>query len=316
MKRIAFTGGAIDRLSELRGQPMRVERALASPDARFLPVWQDKCLVRGERIALLSHDQLGPAGRNAERCTLLGAVGDHKVFCVRIDQAEADLNSDCEYVGLREVFARVGEADAALFAYAKAITGWQDRHRHCGVCGAPNRLREAGFVMECMVAGCGHRSFPRLDPAIIVLVSHADRCLLGRKATWPAARFSTIAGFVEPGESLEAALRREVREETNIDVGACRYLGSQPWPFPAALMIGFHADAASRTIACNDAELAEARWISRAQIVAREIVLPPAVSIAYRLIEAWFDDYDGPSLASHELPAPPMNVPRPVDRGD
>ncbi len=276
MKQIAFTAGAIDRLSDLRGQPTRVERALASPDARFLPVWQDKCLVRGDRVALLSRDQLDRATRNAEHFTLLGAVGDYTAFCVPVGQQEVKLGSDYEYVSLREVFARVREADAALFAYAKAIAAWQDRHRHCGVCGAPNRLREAGFVTECTVPDCGHRSFPR----------------------------------------LEAALRREVKEETNVEVGACRYLGSQPWPFPAALMIGFHADAASTVIACNDQELAEARWVTREQIVAREITLPPEVSIAYRLIEAWFDDYEGPSLASHALPAPPTRVPRPVDRGD
>jgi NAD+ diphosphatase len=316
MKQIAFTAGAIDRLSDLRGQPMRVERALASPDARFLPVWQDKCLVHGDRVALLSRDQLDRATRNAEHFTLLGAVGDYTAFCVPVGQQEVKLGSDYEYVSLREVFARVRESDAALFAYAKAIAAWQDRHRHCGVCGAPNRLREAGFVTECTVPDCGHRSFPRLDPAIIVLVIDAHRCLLGRKSSWPAARFSTIAGFVEPGESLEAALRREVKEETNVEAGACRYLGSQPWPFPAALMIGFHADAVSTVIACNDQELAEARWITREQIVAREITLPPEVSIAYRLIEAWFDDYEGPSLASHALPAPPTRVPRPVDRGD
>jgi NAD+ diphosphatase len=196
------------------------------------------------------------------------------------------------------------------------MVAWQERHRHCGTCGSRNRLLEAGFAMECSDDACRHRSFPRLDPAIIVLVHHEDRCLLGRQASWPEGRFSTIAGFVEPGESLEDALRREVREETNIEAGSCSYLGSQPWPFPAAIMIGFHATADSTDIACNDGELADARWVSRAEIANESVVLPPSISIAYRLIEAWFNEHDGPPLESLGLPAPPLRLPRPLDEYD
>lgn len=167
--------------------------------------------------------------------------------------------------------------------------------------------------MGCTAGDCGHRSFPRLDPAIIVLVHDGERCLLGRQPSWPAGRFSTIAGFVEPGESLEDAVRREVHEETNITVAECRYLASQPWPFPAALMIGFHARAGSAEIRCNDCELAEARWVTRADIMARAVTLPPATSVAYRLIETWFDAWDGPQLATLALAGPPLRVRRPAD---
>jgi NAD+ diphosphatase len=162
-------------------------------------------------------------------------------------------------------------------------------------------------VAECQSDRCGHRSFPRLDPAIIVLVHRADQCLLGRQNRWPENRFSTIAGFVEPGESLEDALRREVREETNIVVGRCTYLASQPWPFPAALMIGFHADALTEDIRLNDGELAEARWLSREEIIAGTVVLPPRVSVAYRLIQAWFDQGSGPPMDTFDIPAPPFH---------
>ncbi len=151
--------------------------------------------------------------------------------------------------------------------------------------------------MQCTRPECGQRGFPRLDPAIIVLVHRGDKCLLGRQGSWSEGRFSTIAGFVEPGESLEDAVRREVREETNVRIGACTYLASQPWPFPAALMIGFDAEAESERIVLNDGELEEARWLTREQIAAGEVMVSPRLSIAYRLIEAWFDAGSGPRLA-------------------
>ena len=135
-----------------------------------------------------------------------------------------------------------------------------------------------------------------------MLVHDNDRCLLGRQTQWPEHRFSTIAGFVEPGESLEDAIRREVHEETNIDVGRCEYRASQPWPFPSALMIGYHAEAMSRDIRLNDGELAEARWLSREDITAGAVILPPEFSVAYRLIESWFNLGGGPALADHDLP--------------
>ena len=200
--------------------------------------------------------------------------------------------------GLRDFVSLVPERDAGLLAYARAMVNWHRHHHYCGVCGSAYRMEDGGFVLACTSATCGHRSFPRLDPAIIVLVHRDQHCLLGRQPSWPADRFSTIAGFVEPGESLEDAVRREVFEETNIRTADCRYLASQPWPFPAALMIGFHAMACSDDIHLNDAELAEARWFAREELAGDSIVLPPRASVAYRLIEAWFDAVPGPGLAS------------------
>ncbi|MBT8441013.1 MAG: NAD(+) diphosphatase [Gammaproteobacteria bacterium] len=312
MDSIVFSGRYIDRCSELRPQPAALEDALARSSTRIVPVLGDQCLIDDERLAMLRHESVAELIDDPERRTFLGVRDDAHVFCVAVDDM-GRLAGDGEFISLREASGRLPANDSALAAYARAMVAWQERHRHCGVCGSQNRLLDAGFVMECSDPDCRHRSFPRLDPAIIVLVGDGDRCLLGRQASWPAERFSTIAGFVEPGESLEDALRREVHEETNVDVGACRYLGSQPWPFPAAIMIGFHATANSTNIVCNDKELAEARWASRGDIADQTVILPPKISIAYRLIEAWFDDHDGPTLASLGLPAPPLRVPRPLD---
>lgn len=315
MAEILFSGNYIDRCGELRAQPEPLAVARRDPATRFLPVWQGKGLIQNERAALLARAAVEAYHPDSDRSIFLGRIDGMAVFGLDVTDADAanteasaaapDFGSDCEFVGLRDISSRLPATEAALVAYAKAMVTWQDRHRHCGVCGARSRAAEAGFVMECSDDACGHRSFPRLDPAIIVLVQDGERCLLGRQATWPEGRFSTIAGFVEPGESFEDAVRREVKEETNVDVSASRYLASQPWPFPAALMVGFHATAASTDIACNDQELAEARWVSRDDMVCGTVILPPRISIAYYLVAAWFDQYDGPALASLDLPAAP-----------
>lgn len=315
MRPIVFAGNAIDRQPELRTQPGALEHLLTQGGTTFLPIWRRKCLVRGDRAALLPPEQIESRLRDPERLTLLGAIGGNSVFCVAIDDAdEPSFDPGSEFVGLRDLPDRMGPDEISLVAYATAMVAWQKRHRHCGICGTRNRLREAGFVMECGSETCGHRSFPRLDPAIIVLVRRGGQCLLGRQPGWPPDRFSTIAGFVEPGESLEDAVCREVHEETNVAVENCRYLGSQPWPFPAAMMIGFHADAVTTEISCNDGELAEARWVSRREIVDRKVILPPAISIAYRLIESWFDEEGGQTLTGLDLAGPPLGVPRPLEQ--
>jgi NAD+ diphosphatase len=179
--------------------------------------------------------------------------------------------------------------EAGILAYARGMTYWRHRHRFCGVCGAPNESASAGHVMRCTNAACATDHFPRLDPAIIVLVSDGARALLGRQSTWPEGRYSTIAGFVEPGESLEDAVAREVLEETGVHVSEADYHSSQPWPFPASLMIGFSARADGAQIPRADEELEDVRWFSRADIAAGLAGLPPSQSVSYRLIEDWYD---------------------------
>ena len=297
--RLTFSGAGIERLAELRQLPQALAAAYAEAETRFLPVWQSRCLVRDGVVADCRREELAMVATGHESMVFLGRRAGRALFAVRLgdEQLPAHLPS-AGFLGLREIASQVSEADAALLAYARAMILWQERHRYCGVCGAPNQPAEGGFVMVCSDASCAQRCFPRIDPAVIVLVHRGDRCLLGRQASWPEGRFSTIAGFVEPGESLEEAVIREVREETNIAVAAATYMASQPWPFPSALMLGFHAAAQSSDIRLNDGELIEARWLSRADILARQVLLPPPISIAYRLIESWFDQSPGPRLAS------------------
>lgn len=306
-----FSGDYIDRATALRRDGAALAAAWRAADSRFLPVWQARCLVRGGAAARLAREELGPLMPG--QGIFLGVEHGRHLFAVAVeaDEEPRDLG---EFAGLRALVGRVSAPEAGLLAYARAMVDWHRRHRYCGACGSATRAEEGGFVLACSGAGCSHRSFPRLDPAIIVLVHRDERCLLGRQASWPADRFSTIAGFVEPGESLEDAVRREVAEETHVVVTGCTYLASQPWPFPASLMIGFHALAAGDGIRLNDAELAEARWFTRGELAGGAVVLPPRASVAYQLIEAWFDAVPGPGLATlgregaflHRAAAPPQ----------
>jgi NAD+ diphosphatase len=188
------------------------------------------------------------------------------------------------------------DAEAGLLSYARAMMYWRQRHRFCGVCGSKMTASRGGHVLVCTNADCRHESFPRIDPAIIVLISDGERALLGRQAAWPAGRYSTIAGFVEPGESLEDAVAREVFEETGVRVDTMEYHSSQPWPFPSSLMLGFTAHAATTDIHLRDQELEDARWFTRADFSTGRLKIPPGLSISFRLIEHWFDAGGGPRL--------------------
>lgn len=292
-----FSGSYIERHSALRRGVAELAAAWTMDTTRLLPVWEAQCLIRDGAAARLTRAELGDRLPPFSRAIFLGLEkGEHR-FAVMLEGRDPPAGIG-EFAGLRDLISKVPAADAGLLGYARGMVNWHRQHRHCGVCGAANESQEAGFVLACTDERCGHRCFPRLDPAIIVLVHRADHCLLGRQESWPSGRFSTVAGFVEPGESLEDAVRREVHEETNIEVGRCNYLASQPWPFPASLMIGFHAEAASESIRFNDGELAEARWFERAELAGGGVVLPPRASIAWQLIEAWHDQVPGPRLAS------------------
>jgi NADH pyrophosphatase NudC (nudix superfamily) len=193
---------------------------------------------------------------------------------------------------LREAAALLNDRDAGLFTHAVALANWHATHTHCPRCGTPTVTVAAGHAQRCPADGSEH--FPRIDPAVIMLVTDPDdRCLLARNRRWPERRVSILAGFVEPGESAEQAVAREVGEETGITVARVRYVGSQPWPMPQSLMLGFRASAAGDLeLRVDDDEIAEAHWFSRDELrsalASREILLPPPVSIAHRLIESWY----------------------------
>lgn len=296
-----FSAGPINRHALSRSDADTLAALLDHAATRFIPIWQSQCLIADDGPVYLSCAELG-GGWQREYAIYLGELAGQQLLAVSLAN---DLPQDGpqaeEFASHSSLLAMSSADDGAILAYAKGMVEWQQRHLYCGLCGAPNISQEGGFVMVCSNDACAHRCFPRVDPAIIVLVTHDERCLLGRQTRWPEGRFSTIAGFVEPGESLEDAVRREVREETNVQVGKVHYLGSQPWPFPSAMMIGFHAEARSTDIVRNDGELAEAGWFTREQLAAGAVNLPPQNSIAFRLIEAWFDRWDGPRLANLNL---------------
>lgn len=228
-------------------------------------------------------------------------------FALELDAPRGErLSAGRRWVDLRRASSDWPAEDAARFAYARALVLWQQRTRYCGRCGSPNRIGRAGHVARCQNPECRLDQFPRLEPAIIVLVEHDGRCLLGRQPNWPARLFSTLAGFVEPGESLEDAVRREVREESGIEVGACHYHASQPWPFPAALMLGFFAEAVQTDIRIGD-ELDDVRWFGVDALLdaieAGEVLLPSAISISRRLVVDWLQRRADPERVSRVLAA-------------
>lgn len=288
-----FAAPHVDRLAVPRADTAAVAAALASDRARLVPVWRSRSLILREPAPAAALLPLCADLRRRLQVSepiLLGEYSGAIAFAAEIEAPEPpSLLEGAEFVDLRLAAGLLDPRDAGLLAYARAMVTWRAQHRHCGACGAPLVAERGGHQMRCPREGCRLQWFPRLDPAIIVLVEHEGRALLGRQAAWPPGRYSTLAGFVEPGESLEDAVRREVLEETGVRVGAVAYHSSQPWPFPSSIMIGFHATADSAEITLGDDELEDARWFSREDIASGAAGLPPALSVSYRLIEHWYD---------------------------
>jgi NAD+ diphosphatase len=292
-QRNILAGPYLDRAAHLRGDPAWFAAALADERSRAIPVWNLRNLIAEDdppRAAFLQLDQLAPERRNSDDLILLGRLGDTNFFTFDIESVDPpSLLPGTRFEDLRLLAAILPIDQAGLLGYARALVSWRRRHRFCGICGAATLPARSGHVLVCSNPACRHEQFPRIDPAIIVLVSDGERALLGRQASWPIGRYSTIAGFVEPGESLEDAVTREVYEETGIDVDRIEYHSSQPWPFPASLMLGFTAHALSTQVHLNDRELEDARWFTRSDIASDGALLPLRQSISFRLIEHWFD---------------------------
>ena len=229
-----------------------------------------------------------------EQLTLLGVFDGARCVLVEVPAADSPaVPPGARFEELRTVASLLPPQQAGLLSYARGLSIWRARHRFCGICGMRLRPERAGHALRCSAHDCAQEVFPRLDPAIIVLVSDGARALLGRQASWPAGRYSTIAGFVEPGESLEDAVMREVAEETGVAVYDIRYHSSQPWPFPASLMLGFQARCEPHAAICVGGELEDARWFTRAELSAGAAGMPPSHSISYRLISTWLADGSG-----------------------
>jgi NAD+ diphosphatase len=284
-----FAGAFVDRNGHRREDPEWLAEMLQSDDARFVPVWGDKCLASGEplRAVLLRREQ-AESFSDQDATIFLGMYRGSPAFALRIDGAGEPPFADVgDYHDLRYLGSMLSADDANLVAHARALVLWHGMQKFCGSCGSLSRAEAGGNSRVCLNDDCGTRIFPRVDPAIIVIVENDDRCLLGRQQNWPEGRYSTIAGFVEPGESLEDAVRREVFEETNIRVAGVQYHSSQPWPFPSSLMLGFKAYASSSDIRLNDGELEDAQWFTRKELRSGFPKLPYRVSIARRLVDQW-----------------------------
>ena len=283
----------LQRRAEARQEPGWLEAAQADPATRYLISRATTHLIRREprmQIAFLGPEHEAIVGLDASRQVLLGWFEGRRCVLVDLPPESSLALPGASFEELRSLVALLPEGQAQLLVYARALLVWRSRHRHCGVCGAPTVARSAGHVLACTSTSCGAEFFPRIDPAIIVLVTDARRALLGRQRSWAPGRYSALAGFVEVGESLEDAVAREVAEETAAQVRWVRYFASQPWPFPASLMLGFHAHAREAPVQL-DGELEDARWFELEQLRgADESLLPPPYTIARRLIEAWIQE--------------------------
>lgn len=284
---VTFGGSGLNRAGELRGDANAVARALALPDARVLPIWRGKPLIvdaanGGHGIGWLPADHI--VFEDAREAPVLLGLDDHGprfardisawepvevpdtvgVFFDPTRQVHPALSGKYEFAELRGVMTELTPRDAELVATAKAVIGWHQSHGFCAKCGARTGVGMAGWQRDCTT--CGTHHFPRTDPVVIMLITHGNSVLMGRSPGWPDGMYSLLAGFVEPGETIEAAVRREVFEESGIRVGAVRYLASQPWAFPSSLMFGCQGEATSTDITIDPVEIEDAMWVTREEM--------------------------------------------------
>jgi len=311
---VTFGGSGLDRAAHLRGDAAAIEAMRRAPTARFILAWRGKMMIAGGALARLAADH--PLIRDAAEAPLfLGRDDDGPVFCADVSgwdpvsdgEALPDgsfhdvtlqrhpLIPDAEgFSDLKACMTRLSARDAELAAMARGLLSWHRTHRFCARCGAPSEVAQAGWQRLCPACEASH--FPRTDPVVIMLVTCGNRALLGRGVAWPEGMFSCLAGFMEPGETVEAAVRREVVEESGIRVGRVDYLASQPWAFPGSLMIGCHGQAESEEITLDPTELADARWITREELAAAFAGEVPGLlparrgAIAQFLLSNWLAD--------------------------
>lgn len=298
-----FAGNPLDRASDRRGDPEWLAAQLAEPSSLGVVFWNGRPLVEdregGVQIAYLSGRMLSElAGGSAERALFLGLWKDAPVFAFELsgpaDPAQGALQGLGRFEEVRPIALKLPAAEAGIVATARSMFEWHRRHDHCSACGESSRIADGGWKRIC--PACAAEHFPRTDPVVIMLPYHGDRCMLGRQEAWPPGMFSALAGFMEPGESIEEACARELNEEAGLHAVAVRYHSSQPWPFPSQLMIGLLAEVEDEEGAPDQTELSEVRWFTRD--AARDLLAgrleglfaPPPSAIAHQLLRAWVEE--------------------------
>lgn len=303
---LGYATNRLDRLAEHREETARLAALQSDPRAVAYVLAGDTPLLRGPqgalqaRFSLAEADEVGTARERA----FLGLDGDVPVFAVLIDARSPDSDqgeSDLAALDLRTLAVQGLLPPGVLgeLAQAKSLMHWHQRHRFCSNCGTSTRARSAGWKREC--AACGAEHFPRTDPVVIMLAAKGDRCVLGRQARFPPGMYSCLAGFIEPGETVEDAVRRELHEEAGLVTSRVRYLASQPWPFPASLMIGCLAEAVADDLVVDNKELEDARWFDREEVRAmlegrhpEGLACPQPIAIAHHLMRAWASEGEAP----------------------
>jgi len=295
-----FAGNPLDRASERRADLDWIDACLAANTTLALPMWNGSPFVEddgrgGVRLAYIAPGLAGELCADGERLLFLGLWKETAVFAIDLegptDPAGLSLAELGRFEDLRAVALRLPEAEAGIAATAKGVFEWRRRHRHCSACGQPSMVSDAGWKRTC--PACGAQHFPRTDPVAIMLPAQGERCLLGRQAAWPKGMWSALAGFIEPGETIEEGCARELKEEAGLEAISVRYHSTQPWPYPSSLMIGLIAEVAPGDAAPHDRELEAVRWFTRAEARAllagtlEDNFAPPRLAIAHHLIKAW-----------------------------
>ena len=299
MNEIVFSGNPLDRLDAKRRDPEWIQEQLSLDETRILPVWRLLPLVRTDETRLAWATPAILDGHAGPPPVLLGANEGRAHFALDISASDEPLDAYgwegvAEFPDLRAASGTLPPGDASIAAQARHIVDWHSRHGNCPGCGDPTHVENGGWSRRCSTCSAEH--FPRTDPVVIMLVTEGDRCLLGRQPGWPGNMYSALAGFVEGGETLEEAVARECDEEASIGVKDVRYVASQPWPFPASIMIGCRAEATSTEIELDSHELEHADWFTRDEARAalegptERLMVPPPMAIAHVLIRRWIEN--------------------------
>ena len=290
-KNIYFGTDKLDRASHLRERRAQLEDMKLTHDAKYIPVYNGRHIYMDEHVSF--YRRSNPF--DCEYECFLGLVGDQMWYSCPLNEEQAiklEKEVGKSFASLRRYALKLDDELAHIALYSRGLDLWQRNRQFCPKCGTKNRLSWAGHRMICQN---NHEQFPHIEPAIIVLVTYGNKCLLGRKAEWPTYAYSTLAGFVEPGETIEESVKREIEEESNIRVTNVQYFGSQPWPFPASLMLAFTAEAKNEDIKLDD-ELEDVQWFTRKQLqeMMKEgyITIAPRYTVAHNLIVKWLEGTD------------------------